>query len=165
MRLKKIVCLLLALLVTGCSTPSLSLSSGSHEYDPISINDDTTTTTTTTTTAKVSKTTKETGHNIINTIWEFVGNNGNYKYIYFKSDSTGIDDFSYYVYDTSSRYKTSACHFQGFGNITSNETKNLDFQLDNGEKFIINWINKDSFSMDNIRYTKVSNSKIALVDC
>lgn len=165
MRLKKIVCLLLALLVTGCSTPSLSLSTGDYEDNPISINDDTTTTTTTTTTAKVSKTTKETGHNIINTIWEFVGNNGNYKYIYFKSDSTGIDDFSYYVYDTSSRYKASACHFQGYGNITSNEINVLDFQLDNGDKFIINWLSKDSFLMDNVNYVKVATDKVTLVNC
>ena len=106
MKTKKIVCLLLALLVTGCSN---SLSLTKRKVD-VSIDQSTTTTTTKITAKKI---TTEQKNIIVNTIWEYIGTNGHYKYIYFKKDNTGVDDFSYYIYDTSSRYKTSACHFEG----------------------------------------------------
>ena len=158
MKAKKIVCLLLALLVTGCSN-SLSLSKKKVD---VNINESTTITTTTTTAKKITTEQKNT---IINTIWEYIGNNGHYKYIYFKKDNTGVDDFSYYIYDTSSRYKTSACHFAGYGNIINDSKDTMQFRLDNGETYSIKWTGSTSFTMDKIRYSKIDNSKITLVEC
>ena len=158
MKTKKIVCLILALLVTGCSN-SLSLS---NKKVDMSMNESTTTTTTKTTAKKITTEKKNT---IVNTIWEYIGTNGHYKYIYFKKDNTGVDDFAYYVYDTSARYKTSACHFHGYGNII-NETKDIfEFRLDNGEILSLRWLGASSFTMNKTNYSKVDINKLTLVEC
>ncbi len=165
MKIKKTICLLLITLVTGCSA-SFSLSGESHSNDKvISIGDTTTTTKTTKTTAKTTSTTKENKRILDNTIWEFIGTNSNYKYIYFKDDSTNVDEFAVYKYDTVSRFKTSACHFVGFGDVLSNDNKETIIELDNGSKYNLKWLSSTSFNFEGVTYNKVANDKITLVAC
>lgn len=119
----------------------------------------TTTTMVTTTQTTVATTTakKEVGYNFVSTYWEYVGSNGNYKYIHFAKDETGIDDFAFKYYDTKSQYVASACHFRGFGNIINNTKSTTIFQLDDGTEYTMTWINANSFKIDDTTYTKVVN--------
>ena len=164
MKIKKTICLLLITLVTGCSA-SLSLSGDSHTNGPISIGDTTTTTKTTKITAKTNKTTKEKQHSLDNTIWEYVGTNNNYKYLYFKDDNTNVDEFAVYSYDTSSRYIASACHFLGFGDIISNDADKVVIELDNGKDYTLNFKTNTTFIFEDITYTRVNNNKLTLTSC